>query len=47
MLFCLNIEDKKKMLAKKSKKNKFKKPMAGLSESKHISIFGKLLWFAY
>ena len=45
--FYLNVENKKKMLANKSKENKLKKPMAGFSDIKYISIFGKPLWFAY
>lgn len=35
------------MLAKKSKKDKLKKPMAGFLESKYISMFCRPLWFAY
>lgn len=35
------------MLALKSKEDKFKKPMAGFLKLKHISIFGRPLWFIY
>ncbi len=45
--FRLDVEDRRRMLAKKSREDELKKPMAGFSEPKHISMFGRPLWFAY
>lgn len=47
MSFRLDVKDRRKILAPKSRKDKFKKPMAPFLESKHISIFGRPLWFVY
>lgn len=47
MLFCLDVKDKKRMLAPKLKEDELKKLMAHFLESKHISIFGRPLWFVY
>lgn len=34
-------------MATKSKEDELKKPVTGFSEYKYISMFGRLLWFAY
>lgn len=47
MSLRLDVEDRKKILAKNSRENKLKKPMAGFSELKHILIFSKQFWFIY
>lgn len=47
VLFHLDVEDKKRLLAPKSRKDKLKKLMTCFSESKHISMFSKPVWFAY
>lgn len=47
MLFRLDVEDRRRMLAKKSREDELKKPMAGFLEPKYISIFGRPLWFVY
>ena len=45
--FYLKIKDKRRILAKKSKEDKLKKPIAGFLEPKHILIFGRPIWFTY
>ena len=47
VLFFLDVKDRRKILAKKSKKDKFKKLMASFSKPKYTSMFSKLLRFAY
>lgn len=47
MSFYLDVENRRRILAKKSKEDKFKKPKASFLEPKYISIFGKPLWFIY
>lgn len=47
VLFCLNVKDKKKILAKKLREDKLKKLTEGFLEYKYILIFDKLFWFAY
>ena len=46
MLFRLDIENSRKMMAKKLGENKLKNSMVDFSKLKHILIFSKLLWFA-
>lgn len=45
--FRLDIENRRRISALKSRKDKLKKLIAYFSKPKHISIFGRLLWFAY
>lgn len=47
MLFWLNIEDKKKILALELKEKELNKPMTVFSKYKHILIFDRLLQFIY
>lgn len=47
MLFCYDIQDRKKILAKKSKEDKPQKAMASFSKLKYILMFGKPLCFIY
>ena len=47
MSFYFDIEDKRRILAKKLRKNNLKKLIADFLEPKYISMFGKVLWFAY
>ena len=47
VLFWLDVEDRKRMLVKKLKTEELSKRMADFSKSKHISMFGRPLWFAY
>lgn len=47
MLFCLDVEDRKRILALKSREDKFKKLMAPFLQLKYISIFGRPFCFIY
>lgn len=45
--FRLDVEDRTRMLDPETREKELSKPMAGFSKSKHMSMFGRPLWFAY
>lgn len=47
VLFYLDIEDRKRILAKNSRVDKLKKLIASFLELKYASMFGRPFWFAY
>lgn len=47
MLFRLDVENRKKMLVPKLRKNEFNKLIAIFSKHKYMSIFGRASWFLY
>ncbi|KAI9772958.1 MAG: hypothetical protein M1840_008840 [Geoglossum simile] len=45
--FRLDVEDRKRMWEPKSREEELSKPMTGFLKAKHITMFGRPLWFAY